>query len=84
MAHFSTVSDADIDAIAENKNSPSTKKATETLFNVLLSYCKEKCINICVKKIPKQELYTILVMGTKVWFNGMGWGVVVLARGGGE
>ena len=67
MARFATVSESDIDAIVEDKNAASTKKATETLFNVLLSYCKEKCLNICVETMPKQYvLFNKCQVSTKI------------------
>ena len=51
MARFATVTESDIDAIVEDKNAASTKKATETLFNVLLSYripiMFEFCLDWC-------------------------------------
>ena len=42
MSRFATVSNADVGAIIEDKNAVNTKKATKSMFNVLISYCEEK------------------------------------------
>ena len=75
MAHFSTVSDANIDAI-EDKNSSSTKKATETLSNVFLSYC----INALRRYLNKNSIQYQL-WARKCGSTGWGGGGV---GGGGE
>ena len=45
MARFQTISDEDISRILSDKDSANTKKSTETLFNVLCTYCVEKEID---------------------------------------
>ena len=58
MARFSTVDDEEI--ALENKDSKNTKKSTQTLSNVLVSYCKEKRLDFDVEAISKDRLDDIL------------------------
>lgn len=60
MSRFATVSDSDIEAIIKGKDAENTKKLTETLYNILLSYCKEKGINLVVESISREDLDSIL------------------------
>ena len=60
MSRFANVTEQDIEAIIDGKNAISTKKLTESLFNVLVIYCREKSINFDVKTISREELNDIL------------------------
>ena len=60
MLRFATASNTDIEEIIAGKDAENTKKVTNTLFNVLLSYCKEKDLSFVVDSISREELNNIL------------------------
>ena len=60
MPRFASVTDEEVGKVCEEKDTVSTKKLTETMFNVLLAYCKEKSINLQAETITKCELDDIL------------------------
>ena len=61
MARFSCISDEELSQILDGKDSANTKKSTNTLFNVLRSYCVEKSIDFNPETITKNSLNDILL-----------------------
>lgn len=56
MYRFATLTSEEIDEIVTGKHAENTKKLTDKIFTILVSYCKEKNITLDEKNITKQEL----------------------------
>ena len=60
MSRFASLNDDEILKIVDDNDSRNTKQETNVLFNVLVSYCKEKNIALDEKHISKENLNNIL------------------------
>ena len=59
MSRFASLNDDEIAKIIQDKDSQNTKQQTNVLFNVLLTYCKEKDIALDEKDISEENLNTV-------------------------